>query len=77
MKPIGGIRIVDELGRVTIPAEIRRTMGFETGAPVEFFQDGGRVFFQTHETCCALCYSREDVKPHKTGKHICGSCLEV
>ena len=42
MKATGIIRRTDDLGRVVIPKEIRRTMGIREGDPLEFFvnEDG-------------------------------------
>lgn len=45
MKATGIIRRVDDLGRVVIPKEIRRTCNIREGDPLEIFlQDGGVVF---------------------------------
>ena len=39
MKATGIIRRMDDLGRVVIPKEIRRTMGVREGDPLEMFVD--------------------------------------
>lgn len=39
MKGTGVVRKIDELGRVVIPKEIRRTNGWEKGQPMEMFVD--------------------------------------
>lgn len=45
MKATGIIRRVDDLGRVVIPKEIRRTCNIREGDPLEIFlQEGGVVF---------------------------------
>lgn len=45
MKATGIIRRIDDLGRVVIPKEIRRTMNIREGEPLEIFlEDGGVVF---------------------------------
>ncbi len=45
MKATGIVRRIDELGRVVIPKEIRRTLHFREGDPLEIFTDkeGGVV----------------------------------
>ena len=45
MKATGIVRRIDELGRVVIPKEIRRTLRFREGDPLEIFtdKDGGVV----------------------------------
>lgn len=49
MKATGIVRRIDELGRVVIPKEIRRTMRIREGDPLEIFTngDGGVVFKNT------------------------------
>lgn len=46
MKATGMVRRIDELGRVVIPKEIRRTMRIREGDPLEIFTDreGGLIF---------------------------------
>lgn len=35
----GIVRRIDELGRVVIPKEVRRSMGIKDGDPIEIFKD--------------------------------------
>ena len=46
MKATGIVRRIDDLGRVVIPKEIRRTMRIREGDPLEIYtdRDGGVVF---------------------------------
>lgn len=39
MKASGIIRRIDDLGRVVIPIDIRRSMGISEGSPLEMFVD--------------------------------------
>ena len=51
MKATGIIRRVDDLGRVVIPKEIRRTLGIREGEPLEIFTEGrDTVCFRKYET---------------------------
>ena len=55
MRASGIVRRVDDLGRVAIPKEIRRTMGIKEGDPIEIFveqmKDGQSVIcFRKYET---------------------------
>ena len=49
MKSTGIIRRVDELGRVVIPAEIRKTLCILDNDPLEIFVDSGKVCFQKYQ----------------------------
>lgn len=49
MKATGIIRNIDDLGRVVIPKEIRRVLGFRAGEPLEIFTDkDGSVIFKKY-----------------------------
>ena len=49
MKATGIVRRIDDLGRVVIPKEIRRTMRIREGDPLEIFteKDGEVIFKNT------------------------------
>ena len=49
MKATGIVRRIDDLGRVVIPKEIRRTMRIREGAPLEIFTESdGTVIFKKY-----------------------------
>lgn len=51
MKATGIIRRVDDLGRVVIPKEIRRTLRIREGEPLEIYTEGkDTVCFRKYET---------------------------
>lgn len=48
MKATGIVRRMDDLGRVVIPKEIRRTMDIEVGEPLEMFIEDKKIIFQKY-----------------------------
>ncbi|NPV27769.1 MAG: AbrB/MazE/SpoVT family DNA-binding domain-containing protein [Firmicutes bacterium] len=49
MKPTGVVRRIDDLGRIVIPKEIRRTLRIHEGDPLEIFTDReGEVIFRKY-----------------------------
>ena len=46
MKAIGVVRRIDDLGRVVIPKEIRKTLKIKDGDSVEIFDDRENIIFQ-------------------------------
>ena len=61
MKATGIIRRVDEMGRVVIPKEIRRTLGIREGEALEIFTEGrDTVCFRKYET--SLCDAVDQLK---------------
>lgn len=52
MKATGIVRRIDDLGRVVVPKEIRRTLGIREGDPLEIFVgDRGEVLFKKYNPC--------------------------
>lgn len=49
MKATGIVRRIDDLGRIVIPKEIRRTMRIREGDPLELFLDGNNIVFHKYE----------------------------
>ncbi|PEF32716.1 AbrB/MazE/SpoVT family DNA-binding domain-containing protein [Bacillus wiedmannii] len=52
MKNTGVARKVDELGRVVIPVELRRTLGITEGTALDFHVDGENVVLRKQEKSC-------------------------
>lgn len=48
MKATGIVRRLDDLGRVVIPKEIRRSMKIKEGDPLEIYTDKGTVVFRKY-----------------------------
>ena len=51
MKATGIVRRIDDLGRVVIPKEIRRTMRIQEGDPMEIYVGDGMVCFKKYQSC--------------------------
>lgn len=75
MKSTGIVRKVDELGRVVIPIELRRTFDIEEKDALEIYVDGEHIILKKYEPACIFCSNAKDVKQYK-GKNICASCMD-
>ncbi|MBE3556244.1 MAG: AbrB/MazE/SpoVT family DNA-binding domain-containing protein [Firmicutes bacterium] len=75
MKSTGIVRKVDELGRVVIPIELRRTMNIAERDPLEIYVDEDRIILKKYEPACTFCGSADGVIYFK-GKNICSQCLQ-
>jgi AbrB family looped-hinge helix DNA binding protein len=51
MKSTGIVRRIDDLGRVVLPREVRRTMHIKEGDALELFMEGEYVCFKRHDSC--------------------------
>ena len=73
MKSTGIVRKVDELGRIVLPIELRRTLNIELRDPVEIYVDGQSIVLRKHEPTCVFCGSNKKVVTFKQ-KNICAAC---
>ena len=61
MKSTGIVRKVDELGRVVIPIELRRTLDIEQKDGLEIFVENDRIILRKYEPACVFCGNAEKV----------------
>ncbi|MBR6115471.1 MAG: AbrB/MazE/SpoVT family DNA-binding domain-containing protein [Oscillospiraceae bacterium] len=74
MKSTGIVRRIDELGRVVLPIELRRTMNLEVRDPVEIFKEGDAIVLRKYEAACLFCGDSHQLTVFR-GKQICAECL--
>ena len=75
MKSTGIVRKVDELGRVVLPIELRRTLDIEVKDSLEIYVDGASIVLKKYQLACIFCDDATDVVTYK-GKNICKNCLK-
>lgn len=75
MKSTGIVRKVDELGRVVIPIELRRTLQIAEKDALEIYVDGEKIILKKYEPACIFCGNADDVRIYKE-KNICGTCID-
>lgn len=75
MKSTGIIRKVDELGRIVLPIEMRRTLDIAERDELEIFVENDRIVLQKYEPSCVFCTSSRGLVDFH-GKNICKNCLE-
>jgi AbrB family transcriptional regulator, transcriptional pleiotropic regulator of transition state genes len=68
-------RKVDDLGRVVIPAGIRRTLNMREGDTVEVTVDGERVVLSKPRDACVFCGREDDTLQRFRGRLVCRECL--
>jgi len=76
MKSTGIVRKVDELGRVVIPIELRRTLEIQERDALEIYVDGEHIILQKYEPSCVFCGSTVDVQDFR-GKNVCAECAKL
>ena len=74
MKSTGIVRKVDELGRVVLPIELRRTLNIMEKDALEIYVNGESVILKKYEPACIFCGNAQDVV-HFKGKNVCETCI--
>lgn len=74
MKTTGIIRKVDELGRIVLPIEIRRTLDIAERDELEIYMDGDQIILQKFQPSCVFCASARSLISYE-GKNICLDCV--
>lgn len=75
MKSTGIVRRVDELGRIVLPIELRRTLDIAEKDALEIYVDGNTIILKKYEPSCIFCGNATDVFTFK-GRNICPKCME-
>ena len=74
MKSTGIVRKVDELGRIVLPIEMRRTLDIAEKDALEIYVEGNAVILKKYKPSCIFCDSNKDIVQFK-GKNVCPKCL--
>ena len=75
MKSIGVVRRIDQLGRVVLPRELRRTLDIEEGQPLEIFVDGEAIVLKKYNPGCHCCGDTK-IKATILGVKLCDKCID-
>lgn len=65
MKSTGIVRKVDELGRIVIPIELRRSLNIDLKDPVEIFVDGEQILLKKYSPNMACMLTSEVTNENK------------
>ena len=74
MKSTGIVRKVDELGRIVLPIELRRSLDINYKELLEIMVDGNSVVLRKFDSNCSFCGADGKLTAYR-GKMICKRCL--
>ena len=75
MKSTGIVRKVDELGRIVLPIELRRTLDIAERDELEIYLDDDKVILKKYEPSCIFCGSSCGLVTYH-GRYVCMECIE-
>ncbi len=76
MKSTGIVRRVDELGRIVLPIELRRTLDIAEKDALEIYVDEDSIILRKYQPACIFCDNARGVINYK-GKNICPDCIKA
>ena len=76
MKSTGIVRKVDELGRIVLPIELRRTLDIAEKDALEIFVDGDNIILHKYHPSCIFCDSTKHLITYQ-GKNVCPACIKT
>ncbi|MBQ8163137.1 MAG: AbrB/MazE/SpoVT family DNA-binding domain-containing protein [Clostridia bacterium] len=74
MKTTGIRRMVDSLGRIVLPIELRNSLGIEPKDLIEIYVEGDKIILKKAQISCVICGSSKNALAID-GKMICEDCL--
>lgn len=76
MKSTGIVRKVDELGRIVLPIELRRTLDIAEKDSLEIYVDGTTIVLKKYQPSCVFCDEADEILTYK-GKNVCAACIKT
>lgn len=74
MKSVGIVRKIDELGRIVLPIELRRTLDLKEKDSVEITAEGESIVLRKYQPNCIFCENAKNLVEYK-GKLVCSRCV--
>lgn len=68
-------RKVDDLGRIVLPAEMRKSFGIREGDRLDISVEEEQIILSRHMEGCVFCRSTDDLKEFKD-RYICATCTQ-
>ena len=76
MKATGIVRRIDELGRIVLPIELRRSMDIEERDRVEIYLEEDLIIVRKFEQTCLFCGAARNLIAFKE-KSVCRDCIRT
>ncbi len=80
MKSTGIVRKIDELGRIVLPMELKRTLKIKNGDPMEIYVDGESIVIKKFVDICTCAKCGAELGADKRlvtldGITLCSDCV--
>ena len=75
MKSTGIVRKVDELGRIVLPIELRRTLDIAERDELEIYMENDQIILRKYEPSCIFCAGVSRLVSYH-GRNVCMECIQ-
>ena len=75
MKSAGVVRKIDELGRIVVPIELRKSLNIGKREAVEISLYDDCILIKKFEPGCCFCGSTDELQTYN-GNKVCGECIK-
>ena len=66
----GIVRKVEDVGRVVLPKELRKSFNINDGTSVDIYPENGRIVLEVVKNSCLICNGADNLRDCK-GNYIC------
>lgn len=74
MRTTGIVRKLDDLGRIVLPIELRRTLDIAERDELEIYLEDDKVVLKKYEPSCIFCGSTRELVSY-CDKNVCAMCI--
>lgn len=74
VRATGVSRKVDDLGRIVLPAELRRSFDIREGDHIEIGVEDDRIVLSKQRSLCTFCGSDDGLRAYRDHQ-VCSTCL--
>ena len=75
MKKTGMTRPIDQLGRIVLPVELRKSLDIKPDDRLDIQLDDGKIVLKKVQEECIFCSAEENLISYN-GKSVCRSCAD-
>ena len=75
MKSTGIVRKVDELGRIVLPIELRRSLDIAEKDALEIYVEGDNIILHKDRNACVFCDGTRGLQQFM-GRFVCADCVK-
>ncbi len=76
MKTPGMIRKIDDLGRIVLPSQLRRSLDLQCGDELEVYMEDDCLVLKKFAPACIFCGGIQELRAFR-GKNVCKNCMQI